>query len=47
MRAIGHGRRSEMSTSDALETRRRRDPQDRGAPDPSDPNGRKPATGSR
>jgi len=42
MRAIGHGRRSEMSTSDALELAAAATPQTAVSPDPSDPNGRKP-----
>jgi glutathione S-transferase len=42
MRAIGHGRRSEMSTSDALELAAAATPQTAVSPDSSDPNGRKP-----
>ena len=42
MRAIGHGSRSEMSTSDALELAAAATPQTAVAPDPGDPNGRKP-----
>ena len=42
MRAIGHGRRSEMSTSDALALAAAATPQTREQADPGDPNGRKP-----
>ena len=42
MRAIGHGSRSEMSTSAALELAAAATPQTTVAPDPGDPNGRKP-----
>ena len=42
MRAIGHGSRSEMSTSAALELAAAATPQTAVAPDPGDPNGRKP-----
>ena len=42
MRAVGHGRRSEMSTSDALGIARIATPQTAILPDPADPNGRKP-----
>jgi glutathione S-transferase len=42
MRAIGHGRRSEMSTSDALALARAATPQTAILADPNDPNGRKP-----
>jgi glutathione S-transferase len=42
MRAIGHGRRSEMSTSDALELAAAATPQTAVSPDPANPNGRKP-----
>ena len=42
MRAIGHGRRSEMSTSDALALAAAATPQTREQADPRDPNGRKP-----
>jgi glutathione S-transferase len=42
MRAIGHGRRGEMSTSDALELAAAATPQTAELADPRDPNGRKP-----
>jgi glutathione S-transferase len=42
MRAIGHGSRSEMSTSAALELAAAATPQTAVTPDPRDPNGRKP-----
>ncbi|MBX9648387.1 MAG: glutathione S-transferase family protein [Xanthobacteraceae bacterium] len=42
MRAIGHGRRSEMSTSDALGIAKAATPQTAILADPSDLNGRKP-----
>jgi glutathione S-transferase len=42
IRAIGHGRRSEMSTSAALELAAAATPQTAVSPDPGDPNGRKP-----
>jgi len=41
MRAIGHGRRSEMSTADALAIARAATPQTAVQADPGDPNGRK------
>jgi glutathione S-transferase len=42
IRALGHGRRGEMSTSDALDIATRCAPQTAELPDPNDPNGRKP-----
>ncbi len=42
MRAVGHGRRSELSTSDALDIAARAVPQTACLSDPGDPNGRKP-----
>lgn len=42
MRAIGHGTRTEMSTTEALELARGSTPQTAVAADPRDPNGRKP-----
>jgi glutathione S-transferase len=42
MRAIGHGRRSEMSTSEALAIGTNATPRTAELPDPNDPNGRKP-----
>ncbi len=42
MRAVGHGRRSEMSTSEALVIARNATPQTADMPDPNDPNSRKP-----
>jgi glutathione S-transferase len=41
MRAIGHGRRSEMSTTEALAMAKAAVPQTAEQPDPRDPNGRK------
>jgi len=41
-RAVGHGARSEMSSSDALELARSSRPQTAPAGDPHDPNGRRP-----
>jgi hypothetical protein len=42
MRAIGHGRRSEMSTTEALAIAKDAVPQTAEQADPNDPNGRKP-----
>jgi glutathione S-transferase len=42
MRAIGHGRRSEMSTTEALAIAKAAVPQTAEQADPGDPNGRKP-----
>lgn len=42
VRATGHGRRSEMSTAEALEIAKRATPQTSVQADPNDPNGRKP-----
>jgi glutathione S-transferase len=42
LRAIGHGRRSEMSAADALEIAARAVPQTAELTDPGDPNGRRP-----
>jgi glutathione S-transferase len=42
MRAVGHGRRHEMSTSAALDIATRATPQTAELSDPNDPNGRKP-----
>ena len=42
MRAIGHGRRSEMSTAEALGIAKDAKPQTAEQADPNDPNGRKP-----
>lgn len=42
LRAVGHGRRSEMSTSEALAIAMDATPQTAELPDPGDPNGRKP-----
>jgi glutathione S-transferase len=42
VRAIGHGRRSEISTAAALEIATHAKPQTREMADPGDPNGRKP-----
>jgi hypothetical protein len=42
MRAIGHGRRSEMSTTEALAIAKAAVPQTAEQADPNDPNGRKP-----
>ena len=42
MRGIGHGRRGEMSTSDALGIAKNATPLTAISPDPGDPNGRKP-----
>ena len=42
MRSIGHGRRSEMSTLQALEIAAGAAPQTAELADPGDPNGRKP-----
>jgi glutathione S-transferase len=42
MRAIGHGRRADISTADALDIGTRATPQTAELADPNDPNGRKP-----
>src|SRR3984957_2381300 len=42
MRAVGHGRRSEMSTAEALAIGTSATPQTAALADPNDPNGRKP-----
>ena len=42
MRAIGHGRRTDISTAEALDTGARATPQTAELADPNDPNGRKP-----
>ncbi len=42
IRAVGHGRRSEMSTAAALDIATGATPQTAVLPDPNDPNGRKP-----
>jgi glutathione S-transferase len=42
IRAIGHGSRREISSSDALEIAARATPQTAASPDPGDPNGRRP-----
>jgi glutathione S-transferase len=42
MRAVGHGRRSELSSSAALDIATNAAPQTADLPDPHDPNGRKP-----
>ena len=42
MSAIGHGHRSEISTSAALDLAASATPQTQELPDPNDPNGRKP-----
>jgi glutathione S-transferase len=42
MRAVGHGRRSEMSTSEALDIGAKATPRTTEQADPGDPNGRKP-----
>jgi hypothetical protein len=43
MRTIGHGRRSEMSTTEALAIAKAAVPQTAEQADPGDPNGRKPS----
>jgi glutathione S-transferase len=42
IQALGHGRRSEISTAEALEIGTHSTPQAQAAADPNDPNGRKP-----
>ncbi len=42
IRAVGHGRRSEISTSEALDIAAKATPQTAERADPADPNGRKP-----